>query len=173
MPESSDACNRGQTQTHHAHTDTHLCKLNLLLTSLTQISHILCDFLYTYSAAHAQKDARAHGTDKCVASRQNGAAGWTAPLSVTKTAPLLIVPFPSRGHGMRWDVLFCCGGAGGSPNRPSVERKPKPGLLYYLTRPNQQTRSEGFGSGKRKHHTAAKKQRSGSCVSDVYSFAYM
>ena len=40
------------TQTH-----THLRKLNLLLISLTQISHILCDWevLYTHSAVHSQR----------------------------------------------------------------------------------------------------------------------
>lgn len=163
----------GGRRKHITRTQTHTYASLICYSLLWPKSVTSCATSCAHSAAHAQKDARAHGTDKCVASRQNGAAGWTAPLSVTKTAPLLIVPFPSRGHGMRWDVLFCCGGAGGSPNRPSVERKPKPGPLYYLTRPNQQTCSEGFGSGRRKHHTAAKKQCSGSRVSDVYSFAYM
>lgn len=54
MPESSDICSEGQMQTHH--TLTHLCKLNLLLTSLTQISHILCDleFFCIYSVVRAK-----------------------------------------------------------------------------------------------------------------------
>lgn len=73
-----------------------------------------------------------------------------------KTASLLIVPFWSWKDNVWMDVKLSFTRAPGSHHRPSTGRKSQPCWTYNLTRRNQQTSPEGFGSRSGELHTATK-----------------
>lgn len=155
-PSSSESCPKARALMYsatgerkhitNALSNTHLCKLNLLLTSLTQISQILCvwEVLFGYLVARP-KDAGAHKAAKCPILTPER-SGYCLSLQ-TVTPALLIVPIRIWNHGPWMDVNFPSRSAHkGAIRDPLREAKSKPCWLRkgtIVNQPNDGTNSAG------------------------------